>query len=217
MNEYIEPEYDKNKFTCPRCNTIAHQIFFNSLVLTITTTPNNNIKSRGVKIENSAHDLAISYCSFCDEYSLWINKELIYPISSNAPYPNEDMPEDIKEDYLEARSIVKLSPRGSCALLRLCLEKLMDYLEVKGNTLSNKINNFVKENSVGKDLEHAFATVRVMGNESVHNNQVLDLKDDSETAMVLFSILNIIIDETITKKKTIDNIYDKLPENKKID
>lgn len=93
----------------------------------------------------------------------------------------------------------------------------MDYLEVKGNTLSNKINNFVKENSVGKDLEHAFATVRVMGNESVHNNQVLDLKDDSETAMVLFSILNIIIDETITKKKTIDNIYDKLPENKKID
>ena len=44
--------------------------------------------------------------------SFWLKDKLIYPKSSIAPLPNEAIPDDVKENYLEARNIVNDSPRG---------------------------------------------------------------------------------------------------------
>jgi len=56
--------------------------------------------------------------------------------------------------------------------------------------------------------------VRVIGNNAVHPGNI-DLKDDKETAIALFSLVNMIVDMMITQPKTVDNLYNSLPEPQK--
>jgi hypothetical protein len=51
------------------------------------------------------------------------------------------LPEDIKKDYEEARSIVSTSPRSSAALLRLTIQKLTDTILGKDKTESLNTTN----------------------------------------------------------------------------
>jgi hypothetical protein len=54
----------------------------------------------------------------------------------------------------------------------------------------------------------------VIGNESVHPGTI-DLKDDRETAMKLFELVNAIANDRITHPKQIDALYQGLPQNKR--
>jgi hypothetical protein len=51
--------------------------------------------------------------------------------------------------------------------------------------------------------------VRVVGNNAVHPGQI-NLDDDSDVALKLFKILNIIADELITKEKEMDALYNNI-------
>lgn len=125
----------------------------------------------------------------------------------------DDIPQDVKEDFIEARNIVNFSPRASCALLRLALQKLMPHLKEKGDNLNIDISNLVKK-GLPVRIQKALDTVRVIGNNAIHPGQI-DLKDDVNTAIALFSLLNMIVDVVITKEKEINEIYDKLPDTAK--
>ena len=138
---------------------------------------------------------------------------MIYPLSSIAPLPEDDMPEDSKNDYNEARNIVNQSPRAACALLRLSLQKLMVALGEKGDNLNTDIGNLVKK-GLPEGVQQALDCVRVIGNNAVHPAE-LDLKDDSETAIALFELLNMIVNYMITKPKQVNALYNKLPKGAK--
>jgi hypothetical protein len=56
--------------------------------------------------------------------------------------------------------------------------------------------------------------VRVVGNESVHPGTI-DLRDQSQTALQLASLINIIADAMITQPKLVDELYGTLPEAKR--
>lgn len=139
---------------------------------------------------------------------------MLYPLVSTAPSPNPDLPELIQVDFQEARQIVIHSPRGAAALLRLSIQKLSKHLGEKGKNINNDIASLVKKGLPVK-VQKALDTVRVVGNNAVHPGQ-LDLKDDTETASSLFSLVNIICDVMITQPKEVDKLYDELvpPEQK---
>src|SRR5229473_2853992 len=52
--------------------------------------------------------------------------------------------------------------------------------------------------------------IRVIGNNAVHPGTI-DLRDDQATALALFDLLNLIVDEMITRPREIDEIYKRLP------
>jgi len=142
-------------------------------------------------------------------------KTILYPVdkTNSLPDPPKDLPKELVDDYNEARSIVHLSPRGSAALLRLVLQKLCKYLGAKGKKIDDDIA-FLVCNGLPETLQKAFDIVRVIGNEAVHPGTI-DLKDDRETAHALFQLIHIIVENLITHPKNIDELYSKLPQEKR--
>src|SRR5690606_6790030 len=135
------------------------------------------------------------------------------PTASNAPMAHPDMPNSVSLDYTEARGIVNSSPRGASALLRLCLQKLMVELGQSGKDINKDIGSLVKK-GLPEEVQQALDIVRVIGNESVHPGE-LDLRDDQETALQLFELINFIIEEQISRKKRISSLFSQLPEGKR--
>ena len=58
-------------------------------------------------------------------------------------------------------------------------------------------------------------SVRVYGNDFVHNVREIQVDDDQTTAIRLFEMINFIIDQTITLEKQIDQLYNPIPSTKK--
>ncbi len=122
------------------------------------------------------------------------------------------MPDEIKEDFKEARQVFPTSPRSSAALLRLVIQKLCKHLGYSGENINDDIRKMVA-NGLDTLIQQAFDAVRVIGNESVHPGQI-DLRDDPNTALQLFNLINFIIVEMITKPRRVQEIYSKLPQEK---
>lgn len=116
-------------------------------------------------------------------------------------------------DYEEAGRIVSESPRGAAALLRLAIQKLCVVLGEIGEKIDDDIKSLVKK-GLTPMVQQALDAVRVIGNESVHPG-TLDLKDDRDTAMRLFSLVNIIAEQMVSNPKHVQELYDKLPESKR--
>ena len=201
MIPYAAPKYEETAFNCPRCGAYARQVWaIINYVIGITWYP--------------ANDLQIVVCSHCTEYSLWHKKKMIYPLSGNAPLPNSDLPDEIKADYEEARSIVGQSPRGAAALLRLAIQKLCIFLGEPGKDINHDIANLVKKGLPTK-IQKSLDIVRVVGNNAVHPGQI-DLQDNPEITEKLFGLVNLITEVMITQPKHINELYNNtLPENQK--
>lgn len=163
--------------------------------------------------ETEASNLHLSKCYTCDEIAVWVHDRLVYPPQRNGPEPNEDLPEAVKADYEEARSILNLSSRGAAALLRLCVEKLSIHLQAEGATLDQRIADLVRK-GLNVRVQQALDAVRVIGNEAVHPGQ-MDLKDDPDTAETLFKLVNVIAEKMISEQKHVDAAYGSLPQSKR--
>ena len=138
---------------------------------------------------------------------------MVFPDAMTAEPPNDDMPEDVKADFEEARSILSKSPRGAAALLRLAIQRLMPHLDEEGKDLNKDIGNLVKKGLAVK-IQKALDVVRVTGNGAVHPGQI-DLNDTPETANTLFVLVNLIVEAMITHPNLVDTTYDSLPEEKR--
>lgn len=136
-------------------------------------------------------------------------KRCIDPVIGGGPRPHVEMPEDVQVDYNEARTIIGLSPRGACVLLRLAVQKLCVDLGEPGKNLNEDIASLVKK-GLPDEVQQAMDTLRVIGNNAVHPGE-LDLSDDAETASALFNLLNFVVDEMIAQPKRRRSIFGKLP------
>jgi len=138
---------------------------------------------------------------------------MIYPQASPAEPPNLDLPADIAEDYDEARRIVNESARGAAALLRLAIQKLCKHLGCPGKNINDDIKSLVVSGLPTK-VQEALDIVRVIGNESVHPGTI-DLRDDRDTALQLFRLVNFIAQKMITEPREISELYGNLPADKR--
>lgn len=161
----------------------------------------------------SAPIVSMSRCTACDRESVYIGAQIVLPGESDAPAPASDLPSELTGDYEEARAILPRSPRGSAALLRLVIQKLLPHLGATKKTIDAAIGELVANGKIKTPIQRALDTVRVIGNESVHPGE-MDLKDDRETALALFRIINMIVETAITEPNRLDELYASLPPSK---
>lgn len=163
-------------------------------------------------ISGGLKDATVSQCPVCLRRMVWVGGRIVWPQVGGAQPANPDMPDDVREDYQEAASIVYQSPRGSAALLRLAIQKLCKELGEPGKNINDDIAALVAK-GLDEHVKEALDAVRVIGNESVHPGE-MDLKDDRETAVALFGLVNLIVEDMISRKKRIKAVYSKLPADK---
>lgn len=136
-------------------------------------------------------------------------EKVLHPLGASAPKPVEGMPEVVKVTFVEAGNILDVSPKGAAALLRLALQQLLIHLGEKGENINHDIGELVKK-GISPTVQQALDSLRVIGNNAVHPGQI-DFNDNINTAKELFDLLNFIVEITITKKRQIETIYNRLP------
>ncbi len=195
---YLKPYVFAKSFTCPHCGAIANQQWW----------------TKGFSGDTYADDhlnrIKVGLCTHCHESTLWIDKEMYYPSIGNAPFPNTEMPENVKIIYLEAASIYSKSPRGAAALLRLGIQLLCKELGQKGENINDDIKQLVLK-GLPTLVQQSLDIVRITGNDAVHPGQIDT--DDVNVVIQLFDLTNIIVEYMIALPNKVSGIYSNLPSN----
>jgi hypothetical protein len=197
--KYIEPKSKQESFTCPDCGVLAKQDWLNL-----------DMRFRN-QVNKSNNILGSSTCHHCNETSIWIKDKIYYPDTGNSPFPNPEMPESVKNIYLEAASIYNKSPRGASALLRLGIQVLCKELGEKGEHINTDIGSLVKK-GLPEIVQQSLDIVRVTGNDAVHPGQIDT--DNHNTARQLFDLTNVIVEYMIALPNKVSGIYSTLPAGK---
>ena len=192
-SEHTPPSFKEAGFHCPHCGVYAHQNWF-------------DVALEGGS-DDSGETLSLGTCEKCSKFSLWIDGEMIYPPSADLPLPRMEMPEEVREVYLEARRTLDASPRAASALLRLAIRGLISHL---GET-EDIAENLESLNRRGLDekIQIALQRVRMVGEDAVPPGMI-DSGDGEETARALFEILNLIVDALLVQPRKVDEMLGKL-------
>ncbi|EMM6943341.1 hypothetical protein TUM12151_32040 [Morganella morganii] len=217
MSEYVAPTFKGEAYHCPHCNAYSHMLW-------------GDLTSNRAKGYPKVISYICATCSHCNKENIWRVTQavsssdsarsflsrsqdgyMIYPDTTIAPAPSDDMPDDIKKDYLEAASIYQKSPRGAVALLRLGLQKLCVHLGGEGKNINADLAKLAEDELVSKKLIRSADIIRIVGNNAVHPGTISD-DDFEDVSFKLFALINMIVQQGITEPKEIDNMFWSMPE-----
>ncbi|MFC3193213.1 DUF4145 domain-containing protein [Marinicella sediminis] len=214
MDTYKPPKHKASAFNCPICNAYAQMKWFDLSGI--------EAKNRGGRAFATINNIVACRCSHCLSHSLWkangdqVRKYImIYPPVGGGVPPHQSMPENVKLDFEEARKVFNLSPRGSAALLRLALQKMMIHLGEDGTNIHANLKSLVQKDILPSRILKAIDMTRIVGNESVHPGRMLD-EDRDAVAEHLFLFLNLVVEKGIAEQELIDEMYAKTPEGKRV-
>ena len=136
---------------------------------------------------------------------------MVYPDTGAGAPPHDNLPEHLRADYMETASIIDRSPRGAAALLRLILEQILNHVGDEKKNSNDNIRDLVTEKSLRLEVQKAYDIIRITGNNAVHPGQ-LDIKDNADIVAASFDLINVIVDELITRPKTMAALMNRMPE-----
>lgn len=199
--KYVQPDPHPSvtRYTCPHCHVL-------------TSHRRLSVESELDSGHPATFGLTVKRCSECQTVAIWKEAKLIYPVGvSTSPPPNPDMPESIRLEYEEARSIAELSPRGAAVLLRFALQKLLQELAGHKGDVDPLIHE-LEANGMDSRIGNMFHGVRIIGNNAAHPLDI-DLNENPALVAASFQLLNYIVDDQISKPKHLDAFYAQLPED----
>ena len=237
-NQHKPPKFGEKSFTCLHCGVLTTQKWSNDerllknlfgyqrhLFLNYRGNIDydsqrciesflDNIETKFLSAFNRPYFLI--ECFNCKKLSLWVDGKMVYPSVLTSPPPHEDMPENVKKIYEEARQVQSASVRASAALLRVSLEQLTAHLGETKGSLHKRIANLEKKGLPSQVIK-SLHIVRIYANEGGAHAGVIDLdsKDNEYILHRLFMLVNIIVHHTIASDKMIDDLYEGIPDNKK--
>jgi len=215
-SEFFPPQHLSQNYHCPHCGVFAKQRWSHLNAggdLYNTQYHRSNINSLTVVSGKLDEKWTISFCEHCANFVIWSDDSIIFPKQIQVDLPNDDLSEEIREDYLEAANILTDSPRAAAAILRLSLQKLCVQLGEKGENINDDIGSLVKQ-GLNPTVQKAFDALRITGNNAVHPGEI-DLTEDIEKVIKLFGLINFIAEKMITEPKELEDFYDGLPNGAK--
>jgi hypothetical protein len=161
---------------CPQCNTGIHVALREDLFFTYI---NKSGRSVGWKIR-------YGQCPECGEAIIYMGsgdtqmsqgrhiisgnykERMSEPISGSRPCPPE-VPKDLASDFLEAATVLSISPQASAALTRRSLQHLLrDYAGIHKKDLAAQIDDVIAQNVFPSALAEQLDAVRNIGNFAAH-------------------------------------------------
>jgi hypothetical protein len=198
------PAVDRREFICPHseCATYAMQV------------PGGLLWALEGEQHAWVDGWTVHRCSACKQPIFWRhsddgNASMIYPVGFLGEPPNDDMPQDVRGIYEEARQVAPTSRRSAAALLRLALQMLVDHLDTDPGDINKKIGRLVQR-GLHPQTQQAMDVLRVVGNHAVHPGQI-DLDDDPILLPGLFRLANVVVDQMISIPKHAQSLFDSLP------
>jgi hypothetical protein len=164
---------------------------------------------------------AAARCGSCEQWSIWHNQLLECPRRATVgPPAHPDMPAHPKQLYQEAAAVAAVSRRASAALARATVERLLKEVDPhapKRSTLEARIGRV--RNRVSTPLAQMLDVVRVTGNDAVHTDAdprelitiALDDQEGPQLLELLLETANDLVDELITRPRTTEALWKKLP------
>lgn len=192
------PSLDRDAYDCPYCEAFAQQ------------SHSGASRGRGGPYSTPIQELHVTRCGACSQEHVWWKDQVVVPRGRRGIAANPDTPASVKRIYDEAREVASISPKSAAALLRLALQMLVNDLVEGSDTLDKKIGVLVKR-GMSSRVQKAMDTLRIAGNESVHPGTI-NLDDDSTMLDGLFVLMNVIVDEMVSRSKHIDELYAALPD-----
>lgn len=220
MSDYIAPEGSINSYTCPYCgvNTTVKE---SNPLYPFGRDPNayptkvNPIVFMHQCGNAKCQNIIVWFKDYPNQ-SFWGRYD--YPDVKPYPLQEDAIPEDVKDIYEEARAVYGVSKRSSAILLRLALDKLLDFIDDSLKTERNikvKIEKYL-ETKQNYMIAQAMDNIRLIGNGNAHDiTDIIETVSDEDIDN-LFVFFNIIIHNIITMEKMVKEMHNKMPDRKKI-
>lgn len=167
---------------CPFCHQIMSINDFTRKQYFPNFTQANTQLTMFPHVSRETIKLTYYLCPNCKEHSIYVNGHgekttgislSVYPISDAVIFP-EFVPTLIRQDYEEAFSIVKLSPKASATLSRRCLQGMIrDFWGISKRSLAEEIDAL--EELIPAAQWKVLNSLRRLGNIGTHMERDINL------------------------------------------
>jgi hypothetical protein len=231
------PSLDRPSFHCPHCGALAQQNwvalgyqaddndggppYWASLAYFMVPAQDEPGDPFGPELATDRRDRwRGAQCHGCQEWSIWLDGGTVYPQRSVGTPAHPDMPGPVRQLYEEAAAVAVVSRRAGAALARAAIERLIKDLD-QGAAANAKLNQRIERlrTRVSTPLGQMLDVVRVVGNGALHVDEepaelvVIALDDTTGPQLLelLLQVANDLVDELITRPRTANSYWDKLP------
>ena len=160
---------------CPHCGNNTPQV-----IVYTHTIHNETYDSEGKYYATFDAYYYVVKCKTCHDISLFLDWEysenpgllseasLLFPLLKQF---SENIPEEIRKTYNEARKIINISPDAFSVLIRKSLEYLCHDQGVTGKNLKNMLNKLAEKGTIPKTLSQMTDAIRLVGNIGAHASE----------------------------------------------
>ena len=170
-------------------------------------------------------------CNYCQYRSLRFhgsaNAEQFWPVEPRGIELNDSVPELIRKDFDEARLVVNYSVRAGNTLLRICLERICNWVAKEFLTEDEQYNSLKtlhkRVEYLSKHCTDIFTTnvskmavcIQWYGNDNAHAHRKIEDSDTEESFDIMKKFIEAICNkvcEELTLKSEIDKMRNKIPD-----
>ena len=212
-----EPKFGEESFSCPHCDAVTHHEWYSLFLKPEKAADLDILTPEGVSERDGISDdldqfvqrlrkneltygyqkhpqpmkvrmanLHVSRCNQCNGFAIWVSNELVFPRQTGK------MPELAEQDLEEAATVLKKSPAGSAALMRLCIQKLVPLLSQNGKALDESISSLVRK-GLEVEIQQAMGVLEVIQNDPVRLTK-FESEEEQEMALKFFDSLKAILE-----------------------